>query len=480
MSITRRKLLGWAAALPAAGLGTAGFTPLRAQDRTAAAVAESDDLRASVFSRQLAPEGYPATEVWGYNGAIPGPEIRQPQGSRLRRRLVNGLPEPSSIHWHGIRLENGMDGVPGLTQEPVAPGESFDYGFDLPDAGTYWYHTHNRSYEQMARGLFGPLIVTEAEPPEADTDLVLFLDDWRLGGDGTIAAGFGAAHDAAHAGRLGNFITVNGAFDFRRKVQQGERLRLRVINGATSRIFPLALDAMAGWIVAFDGMPLAGPESADGRAIVLGPAQRVDLIVDVTAEAGEQATLVGIERGQGFALASFDVASGKDLARGPRGAPLPLPANPLQLRHPALVAGKEMRRQEMLLQGGAMRALQSASYQGRRQDGQALADQGKYWAFSDVIGLPEAPFARLSPGETLRIDMVNDTAFAHAMHLHGTHFREIDAEGAPGPWRDTLLIDPDERRSIAFVADQPGNWLFHCHMLAHQEAGMKTWIEVTA
>ncbi len=174
-----------------AALAATGFRPTSLQAET------SPDLIVRVGVLQLAPANYPETQVWGYNGAVPGLTIRLPQGERMTRRFVNELPQPGTIHWHGIRIDNAMDGVPGLTQDVVQPGDSFLYDFVVPDAGTYWYHPHNRSYEQMARGLSGALIVEEAEGgPAVDNDEVILLDDWRLTEDAQIAGGFGCLTSA--------------------------------------------------------------------------------------------------------------------------------------------------------------------------------------------------------------------------------------------------------------------------------------------
>src|SRR5690606_26315330 len=180
----------------------------------------------------LAPEGAPKTPVWAYDGAVPGPLLRVPQGGRLRVELENALPQPTTIHWHGVRLENAMDGVPHLTQEAVPPGGRFLYDFEAPDAGTFWYHSHERSFEQVARGLYGVLIVDEPDPPRVDRDEGLVLDDWRLTAEAAIADGFGAMMDMSHAGRIGNWATVNGAGEARLPVRRHQRLRLRLVNAA--------------------------------------------------------------------------------------------------------------------------------------------------------------------------------------------------------------------------------------------------------
>lgn len=451
--------------------GLTGLAALAARPALAAptaASAASEELRAMRATAQLVPAGYPATEVFAYNGLIPGPELRLPQGARLVRRLVNDLPEPTAIHWHGIRIDNAMDGVPGLTQAAVAPGESFAYDFALPDAGTFWYHTHNRSFEQLARGLAGPLVVTEPVPSDADADHVLFLADWRLGPDAQLTADFGAMHDRAHGGRLGNVITVNGVFEFRAPVRRQDRLRLRLVNAATARILRLGLQGAEGWVVALDGMPLDAP--APAGEILLAPAQRADLLVDVTAEAGTEAVLVGLERDGGYALASFPVHSG---ARVRRSAPAALPANAL-----APVDLARAGRVDLRMEGGAMRGLPGgAEFGGHSLSMRALMQARQVWAFNGVAGMPAAPLFTLSRGETVRIPIVNDTAFPHGIHTHGHHFREL-AGDRPSPWRDTILLAPGERREIAMVGDNPGKWLLHCHMLDHQAAGMKTWFEV--
>ncbi|KMW56347.1 Multicopper oxidase [Candidatus Rhodobacter oscarellae] len=426
-------------------------------------------LRAAAGTAQLAPPEYDPTPIWGYDAAVPGPEIRLAQGARLTRRLLNELPQPTSVHWHGIRIENAMDGVVGMTQEAVPPGGSFDYDFALPDAGTYWYHPHHRTWEQMARGLYGPLIVEEAQPPEVDEELVLMLDDWRFAADATLHDSFGAPHDWAHAGRIGNWVTVNGRPDWQHRVAQGARLRLRLINCANARIFPLALSGMRAHVVALDGQPVERPYAVS--EVTLAPAQRCDLIVDVTAAAGGTARITERDREGELALADFPVegvARSADLE-----PPAALPPNAL----PEIGALDGAQVAQMRMQGGAMGGMLSAELNGTRQDMRALAGQGAFWALEGVAMLAEAPFLRAALGETVRIALRNDTAWPHAMHLHGHHFRRVDS-GTPGPWRDTLLLDRRESAEIAFVADNPGKWLFHCHMLEHAAGGMVTWIEV--
>jgi FtsP/CotA-like multicopper oxidase with cupredoxin domain len=391
------------------------------------------------------------------------------------RQFVNELPQASTVHWHGIRIANAMDGVPDLTQPATPSGKTFLYDFTAPDAGSYWYHPHNKAWEQMARGLYGALIVDEATPPDVDRDEVFLIDDWRLTREARIAENFGAMGHWSHGGRSGNWITVNGRSGLALPVRHQERMRLRLINTANARIFSLALEGLEGWIVALDGQPLPKPEPA-GR-LVLAPAQRIDLIADVTGPAGSHARLISFQRSrrqtQQSSIVNFNIA---DKARDRRlPQPRPLPVNPL----PPLGPLDKARRFTLRMEGGAMGGMRSAIMAGRSMGIRELVGAGKVWAFNGLAEMPEKPFLAASAGETVRIAIVNDTAWPHAMHLHGHHFRQIGADNKLGPLRDTLLVNRRETAEIAFVADNPGDWLLHCHMLEHSVAGMKTWLRVS-
>ena len=442
--------------------------------QSAFAATPFEDLIAKVARRQLLPDTYPETEIWGYDGLVPAPEIRVTQGDRVRRRFRNEVPDPSSVHWHGIRIDNAMDGVSGLTQEAVAPGGTFDYDFVVPDAGTYWYHAHNRSYEQVARGLRGALIVEEVDGPDIDREEVIVLEDWLLDPEsGQLFDNFEQPMMMSHGGRTGNFITTNGRYDLTLPAQRNERIRLRIINAASARIFPLRLSGFSGWTVAVDGMPTGQPQSVDGE-LILGPAQRVDLIVDVTEDEGGTAQLLRIgDDDQLTPLVSFLVNG--TASSVPRGKLLPLPPNPAA-HAPDLADARDLR---LVMSGGAMGRMQSALLGGERLGFRQLAQAGKFWALNDVAEMTYTPLADLSLNEPVRLKIENQTVFPHAMHLHGMHFRELRSDGAFGPMRDTILLAGNESREIAFTADNPGKWLFHCHMLSHAASGMTTWIRVT-
>lgn len=459
MHMTRRSLL--------AGLAASATLPA-----LSARAAAQSDLRAQVANMQLLPSEYGRTQIWGFGGTMPGAEIRVAQGDRVRRKLVNNLPQPTSVHWHGIRIDNAMDGASGVTQAAVPPSDTFDYDFVVPDAGTYWYHSHNRSVEQVARGLYGALIVEEPTPPDVDREEVLILDDWRINPDtAQIDGDFSSLHDRSHAGRVGNFIATNGVYGLTKSASRNERIRLRLINAANARIFELQLVGLEGWIVALDGMPLETPQRF-GESLLLGPAQRADVIVDVTVDEGDTAQVLAVQNGQALPQVVFDVSGSASATR--RTEPTPLPAN----THP-MVSLPDATPLKLNMEGGAMSGFRSGTLGGERMGARELAQLGQMWAFNGVVWQPEdPPIARFSRGENVRLAIRNDTAFPHAMHLHGMHFHEVEEDGTLGPLRDTTLLIANQTREIAFVADNPGKWLLHCHMLSHAASGMMSTVEV--
>lgn len=436
-------------------------------------------LKASRATAPIAEPDHSGTRVWAYNGSVPGTPLRVRQGKEIRLRFVNALPQPSTVHWHGIRLDNAMDGVAGLTQDAVPPGETFDYTFTTPDAGTFWYHPHNRSWEQMARGLYGALIVDEANPPRVDRDLVLIFDDWRLGRDGQIdEASFGNMMDWSHAGRLGNWLTVNGRSQPEIAVAKGERLRLRLINCANARVMSLAFPGHDVRIAALDGQPVAPHAPKDG-VVVLAPAQRADVIVDMGLDPGTRAAVREISTRVPLDAVRFAYDARRVVRESPLASPIRLPDNRLPTR---LDLGNAQST-DLVMQGGAMGGMRGGMMGGRRMGMREMMGRGMAWTFNGVAGMPKTPLIDARRGRTVVLKMVNDTAWPHAMHLHGHHFRVIARNGRPvadAPWRDTELMQRGERADIAFVADNPGKWLLHCHMLEHMAAGMVTWISVGA
>ena len=334
--------------LGASAAGLARALPLR--QSYAEPASKEYRLAARTATVNLTGGGTMDTAVWAYEGTVPGPELRVRRGQPVRITVVNKLGEDTTVHWHGIRLPNAMDGVPGLTQKPIRPGESFVYEFTPPDAGTFWYHPHADTLQQLGHGLAGALIVEEAEPvPGIDRDLLWFIEDWRLDDKGRIAGGFGNRMETGMSGRIGNTVTINGRVPNAVPVGTGERVRLRLVNATLARIVGLRFDGHNPVVVAYDGQPCE-PHSPEGGRVVLGPAMRADLIIDMTGKPGQSYRVID-DFYQDLAYKFVDLAydpgkSARELRSDP---PARLPDNPLP--EPDLATAE---RHEIALQGGMM------------------------------------------------------------------------------------------------------------------------------
>ena len=464
--ITRRKFM--AGTMATTALASSPFMDL-------GAAPNEQILRARPATVPIAGLDKPLTKVWSYEGTVPGRLLRAQAGDRVRFRLINQLEQPTSIHWHGIRIDNVMDGVTGLTQEAVPPKGEFLYDFTVPDAGTYWYHSHNRSWEQVARGLYGVLIVDEEIKPKVDREITMVLDDWRLDGASQIhEQSLGALGEWAHGGRVGNWTTVNGEPEPTFSVRAGERLRLRIVNAATARVIALMIPGHTVHVAGLDGHAIK-PHRLKER-IIIGPSQRVDLVLDADAEPGSFLPFFDMSDRNPIMLASFRYSSKPAL----RTSFPEVPALGATAQGRTLDLGAAQR-VDLVMEGGAMGRMRGARIKGRMLGFQQLAAAGKVWAFNGVAGDMDKPLTRVPLGKTAVVRIVNQTAWPHAMHLHGHHFKAISRNrrsiGDPS-WRDTVMVWPEDIVEIAFPADNPGKWLFHCHMLGHQAAGMVTWLEV--
>jgi FtsP/CotA-like multicopper oxidase with cupredoxin domain len=464
MKVSRRTLLR------AAGVGALGAALGSRPAHAAGGEVKERRLKVKPGVANLTGDGNPNTPVWAYDGTVPGPGIRVRQGEPVRIIVSNGLDEATTVHWHGIRVPNAMDGVPGLTQPAIRPGESFAYEFTPPDAGTFWYHPHVDGLVQMGRGLAGALIVEEREPPPVDRELVWVVQDWRLDDDAQLASGFGNRMEAAMAGRIGNTVTINGRVPDVVRVRAGERVRLRIINAATARIMALAFEKHSPVVVALDGQPCEPHPLPKGR-LLLGPAMRADVILDMTGAPGRRYAITDDFYGDRLAdrLVDLTYDMAPPLRAHPIDATLRLPANPLP--EPNLAAAE---RHEIVLQGGMMGG---AGMMG--MGSAAWAINGASMTGDGESGMP--PMLTLRRGATCVLTFKNETAWWHPMHLHGHTFRLLSPSGVAGNgaiWGDTVLVPPRERVSVAFVADNPGDWMLHCHVMDHQVAGLMTVLRV--
>ena len=399
-------------------------------------------------------------EVWSYDGRVPGPTLRVRLGETVRVTLKNQLPVPTTIHWHGVRLPNAMDGVPNVTQPPVAPGESFVYEFTPKDAGTFWFHPHVRSMEQVERGLYGMLVVEDPDPLPYSQDVTWVLDDWRLTPDGTaIDPHFATRSDLAHDGRWGSVITVNGRVEQELVVRAGERIRLRLLNSANGRVFVPDLSRFDAKLIAVDGQYVERPFNP--RRFEMAPGNRLDF--DITFRAEDTGRVIPIyDRWvvQPNRLARVRVLPG---AGDPPDFPVP------QARHLPRWAGADKLEPTLSL------VLNS------RLGGEF----GVEWTLNDVAYAhahhdTHAPYS-LYYDEWAKLRFTNASARIHPMHMHGVYFKVLSRDGRVADeryWRDTVLVRPRETVDVGLVPWDLGLWMLHCHILEHADSGMMTLVEV--
>jgi FtsP/CotA-like multicopper oxidase with cupredoxin domain len=395
-------------------------------------------------------------KLWTYNNMLPGPELRVTQGDRVIVTLINHLPASTTIHWHGIRLPNAEDGVAGVTQDAVTPGKSYTYNFVVPDAGTFWYHSHQDTYTQLPRGLYGALV---ALPKNGFSQ--------HYAHDYSIVIG-----DAFPVGQGSPTIVVNGhSGDYHLDAQPGDLVRLRIINAEqtdmTGAPEPVTLLGTPYKVVALDGNDLNQPQEIGPELIPLGVGQRADLefrmpssaqvkLIDERLPLGsEVARTETVSIGNGAAPSVPDRGSLKIFDLTSYGVPA---ADPLMDRN-----NFDVTKVLYIQEAGFLRY-------GRVQKVHLI--NGKYSPYTDPLVV--------YPGQVVRLRFINDTDESHPMHLHGHFFTILSKNGkrlTGSPVHlDSILVGPHETWEVAFVANNPGLWMLHCHVLVHAAYGLSMMI----
>jgi FtsP/CotA-like multicopper oxidase with cupredoxin domain len=459
--LTRRNLLKSAAVLAASGTGITLASRFGAAFASPAPIDLVAQNAVTMLNGTVPTQG---VMTWGKDGMPP--TLRAIKGQPFAARLINRLDEPTTIHWHGVRVPNAMDGVPFLTQPYIYTDDSFDYAFSPPDAGTFWYHPHCNTLTQMGRGMTGLLIVENPDDPVFDAEFPLNLRDFRLNGTGAFIEQF-KLRDSAKTGTYGTVKTTNWQQQPVMDAPAGGLVRLRIAATDVTRIYTLALEGASGLVVALDGNPVDTPFPLD--VYDLGCGQRMDLIVRMPDEEGAMATLSNVRGSAPFVVAQFR-SVGQSLKRDLRDVP-PLAANPVP--EPDLSAATTIPFEF------------TATAEAAAKDSICGSIGATFWAINKVpwpgdIPDPTAPLAELKLGKTYLLQMVNRTPHAHPIHLHGMSFRvRSSSKRAVLPLvTDTYLIQPDEVVELALVADNIGDWVFHCHVIEHQKTGMTGFLRV--
>ena len=501
-TLTRRQILAGAAgaagllALDACGstrTPSAAVTPGSAAVRDAEAARRGAGQRLVMAHLSARPStldlGGPQVRSWAYGDQLPGPILRARAGDLLRVTLDNQLPAPTSIHWHGIALRNDMDGVPGVTQAPIASGGRFTYEFSVPDPGTYFYHPHVGV--QLDRGLYGVLLVDDPDDTgRYDADWTVVLDDWvdgtgrspddilaalsksgssngmaGMGGVGGMggASGTGSSPGEGTSG-MGETMTspvLGGAGDIvyphylaNGRVpaspqtfsgRPGQRIRLRLINAGSDTAFRVVLGGHRLTVTHSDGFPVV-PLTTD--ALIIGMGERFD--VEVTLSDGVFPLVAAAEGKTGQALALIRTGSGRPPAADVRPDEL----------HGQVLLGTQLRASDTarLVEKSVDRRYDLALGGGKR---------GYRWTINGRT-FPESRPLTIIQGERVRLRFFNHTHMFHPMHLHGHTFAVTDG----GPRKDTVIVRPMQSLEVDFDASNPGQWVSHCHNIYHAESGM--------
>ena len=381
-------------------------------------------------------------EAWTFDGRAPGPELRMRQGDLVEVTLVNeDIKNGVTIHWHGVDVPNAEDGVAGLTQDAVRPGERHVYRFHAEQAGTFWYHSHQVSSEQVEKGLFGAFVV-EPRESQGEREITLLAHTWE-NGDGRVAA-------------IGSSDTLE-----RRAISPGTPVRLRLIN-TDSLPLTFSLSGTPFKVAAIDGTDLNEPTDLTDASLELAAGGRYD----VTFTMPDGPVRVGVPEGAGFADADLDfgyllspdgkgaappLASGPELDPASYGEPGPTPFG----------RSSDFDREFEVVLDNRM-GFYDGAFNG-------------LWTINGEV-FPDTPMRMVREGDLVKTTFVNRSFMDHPMHLHGHHVLVLSRNGEPvsgSPWwADTLNVAPGESYEVAFRADNPGIWMDHCHNLDHAAVGM--------
>ena len=454
-------LAAFASARPFAGSPASDpwFSPPVLQNTSAKPGVVELSLTAAPTKLEMMP-GKP-TEAWAYNGTVPGPTLELREGDLVTVHFTNKLALPTTVHWHGLHLRAGSDGSP---LHPVLPGKSRDYVFRIPlgSAGTYWYHPHPdmTTTEQVSRGLYGALIIRPAKDPLAGiTDRLLVLSDNRFLADGTVDLPHHtteAGNIDAQNGREGDVLFVNGRMMPALSIKPGEWQRLRIINAAAARVFRFAIPGQKLVHVGSDGGLFEKPVEVD--ELLVANSERVEVLVR-GGEPGSRTVL------QTLPYDRYDIQTRpkdwdqpRDVVelRTSNDAPVPAFTIPSSLRvvRPINTRVVAARRTLVFAQGMINNKLMDMN----RVDIRARLNTTEIWQIENVVGMD------------------------HPFHLHGFQFQVIDRDGVPEPfvsWKDSVNVPKHSKVRIAVRFEHfPGKWMYHCHILDHEDMGMMGILEV--
>ena len=474
---------------------------------------DSISLVAGMVRRTIAGR---SVTMYGFNGQSPGPMLRVDQTSHIVVNFTNALSRPTTIHWHGVRLENRYDGTPMPSQAAVAPGATFRYVVTFPDAGIYWYHPHVREDAQQDLGLYGNLFVRSPDAgffAPADREEVLILDDFLIDDQGTPVPYGADATTHALMGRFGNLFLVNGSPEYTLGVGQGAVVRFFLTNASNTRVFNVSIPGASIKLVGGD-VGLIARETWVSN-VVIAPAERY--IVDVRFDSSGRTPLVnhvqGVDRFRGVFFDETDTLGVVTVAPA-AAAPVATPAAAAfgRLRENASVSRDVERYRSrfavppdytLQLTLDTAQTLPFELWQTLRNevwpgtpvewtgtmpmmDWLATSRQLR-WVLRDSVSHRENMNVawRFRRGDLVRIRLVNDARILHPMqhpiHIHGQRFLVVAVDGDPMQnllWKDTALVPAGSTVDLLVEMTNPGTWMLHCHIAEHMESGMHLMFDV--
>jgi len=396
------------------------------------------------------------TQMMAYNGGMPGPTLYARVGDTVIVHFENQMTEETTVHWHGLRISDEMDGNPRI-QAPVQPGETFTYEFVLPEAGTYWYHPHSNTAEQIERGLYGAIVVAEEDAPVFTEERLLVLDDIRLDSDGQLSPFYSSGMDIMH-GRSGNALVQNGLVaPITDTVPYAAIERWRIVNTATSRHMSLSIEGATWRIVGTDGGLLKEPYTTNRLEVTVG--QRFEVEVRFDGEQGSTVSLLShvLTLDENDNVVELPIPIAEYLIEGETVAEEPIyPA----IEYPTLVEGAPV--QDIVLSG--------------YNDGGEIV-----FTINGKSGM-EIPDLQFVQGEPRVLRVKNDIGPYHPFHLHGQFFQILERDGKPvfePGLKDSVFIGGMEEVTIFTYFENPGAWMYHCHIPEHAENGMMGHMIVT-
>jgi FtsP/CotA-like multicopper oxidase with cupredoxin domain len=433
--------------------------------------------------------------MYAYNGSIPGPLLRVRQGSFATVEFKNNLPEPTTIHWHGLRQDYRDDGVPDVSQAPVQPGRQHTYTLRFPDAGVFWYHPHVREDRQQDLGLYGVIIVEPADGawPAADKEAVLVLDDLLLDDAGRIVPHGRNAANFALMGRYGNAMLTNGKERERITLDAPGNLRLFIVNAANVRPFNFSIKGATLRVIGGDIGLLEEPKVQE--SVVLGPAERA--IVDVSFASPGTYMMRNVNLWAAYDLGEIVVGEGGGApAFGNGDGAFAATREDIERYRPSF--GKEpdieLRLGVAMPQGGMMDMMDMHSVTDiewedtmGHHNAMMTSDMARWFLEDKRTGERNMDIHYSFPeGTVAKIRIENDPDGLHPMqhpiHLHGQRFLVVAIDGVPLEdlaWKDTVLIPSGKTADLLVDMSNPGEWMLHCHIAEHLASGMMAMITIT-